>query len=200
MRGVEQDRVARLELRPEGLQEHVGTHDRRCQADLLWGELLENLRRDAKDVLLLASQKSPRCADGRACGELRRLRQHEDAVLLLEIVNPCAHLLDPANAGVAQADVAGIELGVHHGIIKGHGQHAHKHFVMIKGLLDSSWLRLHLHWPCHRLPIGICLRRAQDVLDGAGVVDGRRHLRAVVQCRLHEVPVRHHHLGLVALP
>mmetsp|Transcript_84321 Transcript_84321/g.188259 ORF Transcript_84321/g.188259 Transcript_84321/m.188259 type:complete len:852 (+) Transcript_84321:249-2804(+) len=200
VRGVEQHGVAGLELGAEDLEQRVGADDGGREADLLGRELLQDLGVDADHVVLVADEQRPRGADGPLRGELRGLGQHQHRVLLLQLLHPRAHLLDAAHARHAQADAGLVQLRVDHGVVHGHRQHPHHELVLVDGLLELTWLGLHLHRAAQGLAVGVLLRRAQHVLHRALVVELRGHLRGVEERVLHEVLVRHHHLRLVALP
>mmetsp|Transcript_66752 Transcript_66752/g.173650 ORF Transcript_66752/g.173650 Transcript_66752/m.173650 type:complete len:302 (+) Transcript_66752:323-1228(+) len=173
VRGVEEDRIAWLELGAEALQHGVGAHYGRGQADLLRRQLLEDLGRHTQDVLLVADQQRASGADRALRVELGRLRQYEHGVVLLQLLDARAHLLDAPNAAHAQADSRLLQLRIHHGVVHRHGEHAHQQLVVIQGPLQSLRLGLDLHGAAEGLPVLISPGRAQDVLHGSSVVDLR---------------------------
>mmetsp|Transcript_19441 Transcript_19441/g.61139 ORF Transcript_19441/g.61139 Transcript_19441/m.61139 type:complete len:762 (+) Transcript_19441:198-2483(+) len=197
---IHQHGVARLELGPEDLQHHIGSDDRRSEANLLGGQLLQDLVRDPRDILLVARQKRPGCTDWPFRRELGRLGHHQDGILRLELLDTCAHLLDAADADHAQADTAPLQLSVDHGVVHRHGEHADEDLIVVDGLLQRLRLCLDLHLTAQRLAVGIGLGRAKHVLHRACVVDLRGKLSSIEEVRLHEILVCQHHGSLIPLP
>mmetsp|Transcript_15876 Transcript_15876/g.47165 ORF Transcript_15876/g.47165 Transcript_15876/m.47165 type:complete len:469 (+) Transcript_15876:1302-2708(+) len=200
VRGVHQHGVAGLERRTKGLQQHVGADDVRRQAQLLWRQLLEDLRRDRDDVVLVANHQSPGCADGLVARVLRRLGQDDDAVVLLVQLRAGAGLLDATDARVSEAHARLVEVGVDHGVVQRHGQHADQDLVVVEGPLDGPRLHVHLHGAREDLAVGVGLGRAEHVLHVPPVPHVGGRVGGVEEGGLHEVLVGHDHLRGVPLP
>mmetsp|Transcript_53652 Transcript_53652/g.143781 ORF Transcript_53652/g.143781 Transcript_53652/m.143781 type:complete len:489 (+) Transcript_53652:1293-2759(+) len=199
VRRVHQDGVAGLQLAAVELEDDVGGDDGGREADLLRGQLLEDLVGDPHHVLLVAREQGARGADRTLCRKLCGLGQYQDGVLGLQVLHASPHLLDAAHAHAAEADTAPLQLRVDHGVVHRHCQHANEDLIVVDSLLQRLWLCLDLYCATKSLAVGICFRRPEDVLHRACVVDLRGKLGRIEEVRLHEVLVCQHHGSLVAL-
>mmetsp|Transcript_51103 Transcript_51103/g.141538 ORF Transcript_51103/g.141538 Transcript_51103/m.141538 type:complete len:243 (+) Transcript_51103:1312-2040(+) len=114
VRRVQEHGVPGLELGAVNLEERVRTDNRGREANLLWRELLQDLRRNLLKVILAADQQRARSPDRPLGRELGGLRQHQDGVLLLEVLAAGAGLLDTTDAGHADANAGLVQLSPNH--------------------------------------------------------------------------------------